>query len=96
MNKPYLIVGWNSRYIEPGFQSSHASLEEALKVGASLLTENHDQVSFEIHHSTKLLIGEKRGWQRNGVMMTPENFDASTEAREAKRRAERPLTQRAK
>jgi hypothetical protein len=71
----YLVVGWNSKYMDPGFRTEHDTLEAAIAEAAKELSNNSHQVSVEIFASQKLLVGTKSTRQLNGVLSTPERFD---------------------
>ncbi len=54
MPKTYLVTGWSSRYVDPGFEFQCKTLKEA-KAKAEEVLEGHGQTTVRIYEAREIL-----------------------------------------
>jgi hypothetical protein len=75
----YLVVGWSTKYQEPGFRTEHDTMEAAIAEAHAELADNSHQVTVEVFASTRILMGHKLAWQPNGVLAVPARYQEAKE-----------------
>lgn len=58
MSKVYLLTGWCSEYVDPGFEYEFKTLEEAKKKAVEIL-EKKGQTTLRIYQATKVCQGRR-------------------------------------
>jgi len=58
MKKVYLLTGWSSVYIDPGFEMEFKTLDEA-KAEAMRILEKQGQTTLRIYEATKVCQGRR-------------------------------------
>ena len=64
--KVFLLTGWSSHYVEPGFEYEFATLEEA-KAKAREILDNRAQTSLRIYEAEKLCTGRRGNGDKSYV-----------------------------
>lgn len=68
-NQVYLLTGWCSEYIDPGFEYEFKTLDEA-KAKAREILEMKGQISLRIYEATKVCQGRRGTGEKSYVFET--------------------------